>query len=137
MREILFRGKRVDNGEWIEGFYAHSGEKKYILIDNDIAVGYLAMKEVNPDTIGQYTGLTDKNGTKIFEGDIVKVRLLYSDGERATEITTVVYDENNCCYSPMNWKESCLWCDYSTSIKEIEVIGNIYDNPELLRSGIE
>ena len=62
MRGILFRGKRVDNGEWIEGFYAHSGEKKYILIDNDIAVGYLAMKEVNPDTIGQYTGLTYRGG---------------------------------------------------------------------------
>lgn len=134
MREILFRGKTI-LGKWIEGDllqYLGCG-KVYIAQYYKGAGG----QEVIPETVGQYTGLTDKNGTKIFEGDIVKVRLLYSNGERATEITTVVYDENNCCYSPMNWKESCQWCDYSTSIKEIEVIGNIYDNPELLRSDTE
>nr|DAV14505.1 MAG TPA: YopX protein [Caudoviricetes sp.] len=134
MREILFRGKRTDNKKWVV-------DNSVLFFKNSTKI-YGALNgwrevEVISETIGQYTGLTDKNGTKIFEGDIVKVRLLYSNGERATEITTVVYDENNCCYSPMNWKESCQWCDYSTSIKEIEVIGNIYDNPELLRSDIE
>ena len=56
-----------------------------------------------------------------------------ANGERSTEITTVDYDENDCCYSPMDWKENCQWCDYSTSIEEIEVIGNIFDNPELIK----
>lgn len=153
MREILFRGKRVDNGDWIEGFYAHSGEKKYILIDNDIAVGYLAMKEVNPDTIGQYTGLTDKNGKKIFEGDIVrtqpfsdkpysskakykqhigvveyriqhfKSRFYEQDYEGRWIANIIDYGKFTCC----NWNE----------FFKCKVIGNIYDNPELLRGDTE
>lgn len=126
MREILFRGKRINNGEWIEGFYAHSGEKKYILIDNDIAVGYFAMKEVNPDTIGQYTGLTDNNGTKIFEGDILKANnghigwVIFRNGEFV----------KRCCCHPNSFN-TIFYGDNET------VVGNIYDNPELLRSDIE
>ena len=89
--------------------------------------------EIDPETLGQYTGKVDANGKKIFEKDIVKVKLMCANGERSTEITTVDYDENDCCYSPMDWKESCQWCDYSTSIEEIEVIGNIFDNPELIK----
>lgn len=130
MREILCKGKRVDNGEWIEGFYAHSGEKKYIIIDNDIAVGYLTMKEVNPDTIGRYTGLTDKNRKKIFEGDIVNYNgtnhkvVFETRGESAyfgIEINNIV-----------TWR-FCL----EVPAKLMNVIGNIYDNPELLRSDTE
>lgn len=135
MRVILFRGKRVDNGEWIEGFYAKSGEKKYILIDNDIAVGYLAMKEVNPDTIGQYTGLTDKNGTKIFEGDIVKREYTLWHGEtkktRETQIGVVSYSNKDCGF--------CL--DKVCNLRKpwdgdtLEIIGNIHDSPEKLKIG--
>lgn len=135
MREILFRGKRVGNGEWIEGFYAQSGEKKYILIDNDIAVGYLAMKEVNPDTIGQYTGLTDKNGTKIFEGDIVKREYTLWHGEtiktRETQIGVVSYSNKDCGF--------CL--DKVCNLRKpwdgdtLEIIGNIHDSPEKLKIG--
>lgn len=132
MREILFRGKRVDDGEWIEGFYAHSGEKKYILIDNDIAVGYLAMKEVNPDTVGQYTGLTDKNGKKIFEGDIVS-----TDLERPYNI--VVFRDGcfmfNCNDGGQDYYDIMLPILRSehTRYEYGKVIGNIYDNPELSR----
>lgn len=154
MREILFRGKRVNNGEWIEGFYAHSGEKKYILIDNDIAVGYLAMKEVNPDTIGQYTGLTDKNGKKIFEGDILHFKA-YRGGGFVCPIGTDIYYRVlfGHCNPDMNtlseyvgfwalgknYDEDDLY-EYGNSINYLVdshgayVIGNIHDNPELLRS---
>lgn len=126
MREILFRGKRVDNGEWTEGFYAHSGEKKYILIDNDIAVGYLAMKEVNPDTIGQYTGLTDKNGKKIFEDDIVKIK---------GKTRYIFYGCSG--FRHTNYGEYADTLENVFTVVDCEVIGNKIDNPEFLRSDTE
>ena len=127
-REILFRGKRVDNGEWIEGFFAKSGDKTFILIDNDIAVGYVAMKEVISETVGQFTGLTDYNGKKIFDGDIVKglfnfglsinAKVVYYDGsfgvvcKRCGAINFTAFTS----FCGVDWK----------------VIGNICDNPELM-----
>lgn len=134
MRKILFRGKRVDNGEWIEGFYAHSGEKKYILIDNDIVVGYLAMKEVNPDTIGQYTGLTDNNGTKIFEGDIIKCISRFDAKDMVVIFETAEFHLVD-CQRYKNYMECCGYKQFGTL--ETEVIGNIHDNPELLRGDTE
>ena len=131
MRDILFRGKRVDNGEWIEGYFAQSGDRTFILIDNDFAVGYVKMKEVYPETVGECTGLTDKNGKKIFEGDIVR-----TSGYYGNEIGVVRRGEYD-VYSRYVFggyyrvdKTSALveW----TSSWSCEVIGTIYDNPELL-----
>ena len=142
MTEILFRGKRADNGEWVYGHLleqntpdCHSYIVMSIIAELDnrhIEIMEFDINEVIPETVGQFTGLTDKNGKKIFEGDIVNVIYTSSLGEEFTQITTVRYDETECCFYPMRWEEDCVNCDYSTEITEIVVISNIHDNPELL-----
>ena len=131
MREILFRGKQTDNGEWIEGayspFHLNFGEREekphIIIISDDEDIDGLWC-EVIPETVGQYTGLTDKNGVRIFEGDIVS--LVKHD----SLIYKVVYVP--CRYELVNSKGvNCFVLDIYKS-ENIEVIGNIHDNPELL-----
>ena len=127
MREILFRGKRKLGNEWIEGgiYYQKSDDVKeeaiYIIGSslNDVGSAY----EVIPETVGQYTGLTDKNGKKIFEGDICKHRSNYSGN---TVISVVTYTDGHFL---------ALVCENSgfELSEKFEVIGNIHDNPELLK----
>ena len=133
MREILFRGKRVDNGEWVEGSLVIGNNYNFIITAEDyqdvVATQSALVCESHPiekdnTTIGQYTGLTDKNGKKIFEGDIVKVCLPYAD-------LTCIVGWEGCSFIIRDIKDS----DYTYVLGEgfdIEVIGNIYDNPELL-----
>ncbi len=126
MREILFRGKTPD-GMWIFGDYIKGAEKtlELCVIKERIPVthNYLC----NSDTVGQYTGLTDKNGRKIFEGDIVQQYTAFNlrkDGNPfVVDINTSLPEFEIEYYSPTE----------SISVKKIyEVIGNIHDNPELL-----
>lgn len=147
MEEILFRGKRVDNGEWVEGFYLPIGEKAHIIceaetecIDGENTDLYATeWYEVDPETVCQYTGLTDKNGRKIFEGDICKTH--YANAKRNEFVETIVFNGGRfCAYQD---KDGCkswaglyngvphLSADKSVYMDEIEVIGNIYDNSEL------
>lgn len=129
MREILFRGKEKNSGEWIYGDLRHisDGHGGYILCIVDNTNGRnndVTGVEVLPETVGQYTGLTDKNGKRIFEGDIVS--LVKHD----SLIYKVVYVP--CRYELVNSKGvNCFVLDIYKS-ENIEVIGNIYDNPELL-----
>lgn len=128
MREILFRGKRIDNGEWVEGWYykriVHLNTfHQNVVVDaievydgeNPLSIAYYS---VDPATVGQYTGLTDKNGKKIFEGDILAIN---------------------------KWKpyyavkfEDGTFCMVGTAIpirhaNKFGIIGNIHDNPNLMK----
>ena len=124
MREIEFRGKRKDKDEWIYGsLLIDEIQNIYIIIDNQEGIG----REVNPETIGQYTGLKDKNGKKIFEGDIVKV---FISGK--WWIAKVIYEYSGFTIDVTNNKE--LEFGRRGIIERFtEVIGNIYDNLELLK----
>lgn len=124
MREILFRGKRTDNGEWVEGAYLHLNTGNDYICDGTVWIGTLqpCKNEVLPETVGQYTGLTDKNGNKIFEGDIVK---LY-------DVLSIV-DWKKCEWHLKHIEGQPYSCPYfGDKNYKCEVIGNIHDNKELL-----
>lgn len=142
MRDILFRGKRTDNGAWTCGYLFCFWERAYLCwgMINNVPV----MKEVIPETVGQYTGLKDKNGKKIFEGDIVRATIERSDGCQSprTENGVIGYDcigmIGLILYKGENGEN--VWSDFFNELSMsgliedyyFEVIGNIYDNPELI-----
>lgn len=136
MREILFRGKDI-KGNWHTGLLAHIGNAWYIISNK---AGIETAFEVIPSTIGQYTGLTDKNGKKIFEGDIIKYKNtdgIKFNGVALTVIGKVVYNEKNASFAISGKDEiGAKHYDYFP-IKNIEDIGNIHDNPELLKGGVD
>lgn len=139
MREILFRGKTYDTSEWVEGCYLKSVVCKdvygYIMRDNSRKLNTILLS-----TIGQYTGLTDKNGKKIFEGDIVKGRHWTSLNNKNPEeyhLWLVDWNEKSGLIVFVNSPTSRarLSIHDFADLEEIEVIGNIHDNPELLKEG--
>ncbi len=131
MREILFRGKQRRNGQWIYGNYIGLDDDNTFICPRHeeasslscIDLVRLSMESVNPETIGQYTGETDKNGKKIFEGDIVRVNDKFID--------TVVFGTGCFCMD----KQIMMYEFTYQYFDGIEVIGNIHDNPELLKEG--
>ena len=125
MREILFRGKRLDNDEWIEGFYYINSALRPIMAVIPDEIGRGRWYEVNPDTVGQYTGLTDKNGKKIFEGDIWDCGGCIGVIEWAEEVCSF-----EAHYTMNGIEYANAVSDYRAA--KVEVIGNIHDNPELL-----
>jgi len=144
-REILFRGKPIGNWEWVEGFVVINENGECFIKDTDYNVNNgkcdLIPARVDPETVGQYTGLKDKNGLRIFEGDIVEFKLQDADEYRFAKILYGEFiDENDsqfylgfyvvgmgCTFSIFNGKDE--GCDF---IGMCEVAGNVHDSPELL-----
>ena len=137
MRDILFRGKRVDNGEWVEGYFGKSLDT-FIIQDYGLVAGYFELIKVYPETVGQYTGLTDKNGRKIFEGDIVQAddghyRGVHGVGHYGTyDDTCIGYHIRWIDDGENRWSE--WWRqDIGYWNNKVTIIGNIHDNPELIK----
>ena len=123
MREILFRGKRTDNGDWHEGEDIMRNTIRGKVCLAKIGEDWIS---VDPKTVGQYTGLLDKNGKKIFEGDIVKIPLYEGCQER---VTAVVAWDILCAVFYLHGKR--VNTDfYHYFGNDCEIIGNIHDNPE-------
>ena len=141
-RQILFRGKRVNNGKWVEGYLFDDGyqEPRHVFVGGLVIDEYkgtacdkwyingINFCDVDPDTICQYTGEKDKNGQKIFDGDILEAHLDDSFPEDVTRVSVT--------WENMKWCMVQKWMNpypFETGEwKNWEVIGNIFDNPELI-----
>ena len=139
MREIQFRGKDVKTGEWRYGYYHFNGFQHIIYTPDDaIQRSYY----VDSETVGQYIGLKDKNGKKIFKGDIVGKEDVYhfidrEGWEPRTGLWKIIGEKidnfTGCGFEPFSDSENnCNHCGGRKSPKDYEIIGNIYENPELL-----
>ena len=135
-REIIFRGKRIDNGEWVEGFLCKTYSRTppwtrdAIMHENHQFSPAYSCAVINIETVGQYTGLTDKNGKKIFEGDIIEC---WSEGVKAKGVIEQRID--GLWIMNPSWQKARAWFLFPNERGEtdVEIIGNIHDNPELLK----
>lgn len=131
-REIKFRGKRKDNGEWANGYYTIDSNDRHVIWSKN------ENWEVPPESVGQYTGLKDKNGKEIYEGDILQ-------SKRVSGVAQIYYSEFHLAfrygffpfsYPPAKPMLKDLFLGgylYKLGTKAHEIIGNIYENPELLK----
>lgn len=132
MREILFKAKRIDNGLWVEGFYTYCNGKHYIRLLTDETSRYTkSFFEVDPSTICQYTGLTDKNGQKIWENDVVRYTDMISGVEK---IDRIEWNETNASFVRLHKSQMGLQYLYIDEFiaNRCEIIGSAIENPELI-----
>lgn len=123
MREIKFRGKRLDNGVWVEGSLLQDDYGVCVIVE--FVDHHEQWHEVDPDTVGQYTGMKDKNGEEICEGDIVEW-----ENMMGTKMCSVIaYRGRGFCFVDAHNKPEEIWCYV------FKKIGNIHDNPEMLKGG--
>ena len=137
MREIIFRGKSKNNNEWIYGFYSpliwYPSFKQTPSIKTFKGVDM----EINPETLGQYTGIKDKNGTKIFEGDILCMTFKdeWANNEERKVYYFIKFNDGMFAtfyYDFLDEVEEDRLCEALIEVDKLEVVGNIYDNPQLL-----
>ena len=127
MREILFRGKRIDNGEWVYGdlWNCPYPQNTIRIVSFTKDTGIPGERKVIPETVGQYTGLQDKNGVKIFEGDVLKDSLGW--------VCLVKWDDSNGRFLGYHKKpRGDTYVCYVGREPAQEIIGNIHDNPEMM-----
>lgn len=131
MREILFRAKRKATNEWVYGYFVKEYDDFQLYIQPQI-ITRSGREYVNENTLGQFTGLTDKNGVKIFEGDVVRISEDYYDGLHYSG-NEVYYSDGAFCveYETPEYDVTSIGFLVREGV-EVEVIGNIYDNPELI-----
>lgn len=137
MREILFKAKRIDNGEWVEGYYLrdqyHIGGKDIIFYRKDSDRFTVYTDIIDPETLCQFTGLYDKNGKKIWENDIVNHNGEYAPVKFGRYCSSFDYGSYNFGFyvdfseKTFYRKELGYWC------RKVETAGNVFDNPELLQ----
>lgn len=130
MREIKFRGKEIGTYHWQEGHYVREGNKHFIVDEDQIYM------EVFPETVGQFTGLLDNNGNEIYEGDIVQAYHKICDNPlpiREASCGEIMFIEGSFCFCYDNIQLPLIGL-YSD---QLEVIGNIHDNQELIEGGAE
>ena len=152
IREILFRGKSLDkSGAWVLGslihrteFYGDPCDDYFILYGGEFDCDYYDADRVNPETVGQFTGLFDRNGKKIFEGDIIHAH--YANAPKADFVEQVVFCDGRFCslfstidgsgkmWSALPFSAPHIKNDKSIHMEWCEVIGNIHDNPELIKN---
>lgn len=145
MREILFRAKRIDNGEWVEGYYIYHikrticpigdsvkpEDEQHVIMQDGFSDWNMPRNtvvfDIDPETVCQYTGLTDKNGKRIWENDIVRIENSMDEGIGNIEFYGGMWyvdgEPSNSLYDIVEYDDAA----------EVEVIGNIFDNPELLK----
>ena len=155
MREILFRGKRTDNGEWIYGDLMQNVDCIKIR-EQEKDVKHIAKSfEIDLETVGQYTDLADKNGKRIFEGDIIRYtfdspddptatenglkvrtgRIFWSDWRASFAVTAGINGSASINNDVARYVRGRQVYEYVRGANTVEVIGNIHDNPELLKGG--
>lgn len=130
-REILFRGKRIDDGKWVEGDLSRCivvGETHIRRIEDNLST---TTHRIDPETVCQYTGYKDDTGKRIFEGDIVAFEDMTSTESGYSEMDCcgkVGYDEEEACFYVTDRLSAESW----EVLGECHIIGNLFDNPELL-----
>lgn len=132
MREIMFRGKDKRNGEWEWGGYFNGVGAAHIVAER--LGGFVEMVEVDPETVGEYTGLKDKSGKRIYEGDILrddwgKIYNVFFSFKSCSFMAEIAGEHSE--YETGNYRIGKAWCD------TIRVVGNVHDNPDLLKGGTE